>query len=342
MAIVPVVNKNYDIVLNGVGYRLVPNSLHVSRATPFTTRIATGKPTHSDLDQWDVVSYTGWTHGLGQEGGGETVADPLAFYDADGIETTIPGQFCLATRIVESDPNFIARKFCDSAKYVFAGGDTAIRHYDHLADVWANSVTGLGSMVTDLCRFQGSIYAALGDAGADMQRCADPDAAPTTWAALTGVKRQHLCTWKDKLWGTNGINLYSYDGTTWSDAIPIGGEGFAITALIPMGNLLVVGKTDRLFYYDGINVVETPLIVTDYRGNFSQGVVWQGYLYVPVLGTIQKIGGIGAAINVIDATPRWWGNDARINHGFGFPIACTFHPKAVFVLFHLAEGDRPA
>lgn len=344
----PTVNVTHDLVVNGLGLMLVPGTVvNMARATPFTQRISTGKPTHSDLDNWDVISSQDWTHGLGQEGGGDPSAlDLAAYYFADGIETSIPGSIQLATECVSSDAGFVARTFCDGGNtYVFAGGNTSTRYYDPVGNTWANAETGLAAASVAMVEYKAVLYNFL--TGNNVARmCANPASAPTTWAAITGsVARSVACVWKDKLWaaGNNATDInsiYSFDGTTWSSAVAIGDSGVGITSLTACGTYLAIGKKDRLFLYDGTNVIETGLVVSPYVDNFRGATYFNGQYWYPRLNKVEKTDSL-SSISITDRTPAKWGSEAAINYGYGFPIGFTANCNRVFALFHQAENSYP-
>lgn len=337
---VPQVNQTHDIVLDGVGYICLPNTLIVARATPFTTRIGTGRPTHSDLDNWDVLSQCDWSHGLGQEGGGDAELDPAMYYEGDGVETSLPGLVQLGTQVVTSDPGVTMNVFCDGGgKYLFAGGINAIRYYDEQSDTWAQAKGIANSEVLDMIEYKGAVYATYGLAR-DMQRCPDPANAPTTWeavgSAVTG--RNYLAVWKDKLWTSRGASLYSFDGSSWGSEVICGDTDSIITNLTPTADFVIVGKEDRIMLFDGTDVHESGLLVPRFVGNFKRGRIYDGAYWYPQLGTIRSVTGLGSAAAITDRTPKWFGNDSRLLYGYGLPCALAANANRLFVLFTGTEG----
>ena len=339
------VNVTHDIVLNGVGYLTVDRGLRMTPQPPFVARVNEGPLTHRAGDQWDVITYADWSHGLGQEGADEEAGDLAMFMDSHGIETSIPGQLTLATKVVLSDNSFIARALCDGGnRYVFAGGDTSIRYGDFTVEpgVWANAVTGLAAGVTDLAEYKGKLYAALGT-GQDMRVCDAPATAPTTWTTLTGIKRTLLKVWKDKLWAASGNSLYSFDGATWGSALVCGDSSIPITGLVEYGNLLVVFKEDRVMLCDGTNIVEAGVTYSRYAKNGQRPALWGGYIWLPQQANVKRLSGLGVAPAETDLSPVYpysiYASIPSFTYGWGLPVAMAVGPKNLFVMFELTSGS---
>lgn len=337
----PQANVDFDVVIDGVGYRQMPGSVvHIARATPFTQRVAQGKPTHSDMDMWDVLSFTKFGHGLGQEGGGEAMDDMEMFYESDGVETSHDWGVQLATQVVLSDAAYVAHAYIDDpGAHVFAGGNSSIRKYTLSTGLWTDAKTGLTAAVTGFVLYQTKIYAFLGNT-VNGQVCADPVGTPDTWSDLT-VPRSCGCVWKDKMWAAKEGSFYPYDGSSWGSEVKAGDPKYNITALVPAANYLIVCKEDRILLYDGTNVVEAGVVIPAYSKNFANAIFWQGALWGGFLNQVNSFTGLGSAPILTERTPKLYGSEARLQYGYGAPIGFTQNCNRLFVGFDLAENSYP-
>lgn len=82
------VQNPYHVLLDYKGYIIDPGSYRVFPAPLMGTKFATGRPSYSNLDFWQVGAMTDFTHGINQK----FLVDPSATYYMEGIDPTVPGQ----------------------------------------------------------------------------------------------------------------------------------------------------------------------------------------------------------------------------------------------------------
>ncbi len=343
MTTTPTVNVTHDLVTHRsdvvTGFKLRPNSFQVRQANTFAGKISTGGLTHSDMDLWQVMEFTDWSHGQGCE----RISDDAARYlSADGgIEASIANQLTLAPMWRTTDSGFVANCFCEAGNYVFAGGNTSIR-YSADGVTWADAVTGgtgLGAAVKCLERFNGDLYAAL--LTGNYLRCADPVGAPGTWVAAA-TEARCFKVWKTGLYKAIGPAIYlSTDGATWGAAINLGDPATNVLWMAVQDGLLVVGKEECAYVGNSDASAFTPLNpdIPQYTGNFAQMRANSGWLYFNILGSVERMSGLSSDAVLQLLTPSLVGDD---NYGWGIPVSVAASSKDVWVLFNGAENSYPA
>lgn len=133
----PFAGKNCDIVLvvNSIRYPLMlypKNSLRgysEGDASDWAPRVASGPPTYSDLDAYNMITQEGWEHGFGFV----EFADELGYaysevnlggaeaYPKSGVDTRRGGVVQLATTIASSDATgYRVNKFADYGTSMYA------------------------------------------------------------------------------------------------------------------------------------------------------------------------------------------------------------------------------
>lgn len=313
------------------GWLVEPGTYRVQRANDFAPKIASGKPTHSDLDLWPTIDLEDWSHGLGQE---FLRDDPARFLDADGeLETAIPGQVTLAAQWTASDASFVAYAFRDYGNYMYAGGASSVRKYDPVANTWADSKTGLAAAVVAMHTCYNKLYVGLGNSNTMWNYDG------STWTVMTGHNANCFETWKALLWFGSAGNIVSYDGAAAYTTVAVGDPQTNVTALVSQNGYLVIFKDDGRVYLTSDGAAIADLMTNSaYSGNYKGALSADGWLYYSLLSSIQRLSAIGVAPSMQTITPKNVDDD---QYEWGIPVGFTASPNYVYALFKLAENSYP-
>lgn len=344
----PTAGVTHDVVFgqgdSSYGFMVVPGSYRVERADDFAPRIATGNEPSLREGIWDAWAMSGASEGIDQL----TFVNRNRIYRSDGnVFLNRDQAMQLESAWVTSDasktltaPMSVDMTVSATDYTVFAAA-TKIRRYNIGADTYTDSTTTLGANGLWLHVHNGTLYVACGS-GADYYTSTD---LITFTQPSAGEKASVFCTW-----GRNGvINLVKAYGTsfkvstdngaTWGSAISVGLPDTNITGLAVAFGLLVIGKEDGLYYYDGTNVVEELLVPHKrHARNFRALVYHEGFLYTSILNAIVKLSfSSGGLANMVDITPTMQGDANKELYGHGLPVWLWSGPRHLYVL--LDDGE---
>ena len=169
-------------------------------------------------------------------------------------------------------------------KWYLAAGDT-VYEWDETGTEWDVSDAQAGDNVTDLETWGGYLWAARGaDCTLRRYNGATWADAGTTYAQLLQGGGGYLHR-SDPTEGNTHQLYYTADGSTWSDAIPVGSSDHAITGMAWFRDQLVVATSVRLW---GIAAeIAYPLLDWSSQEDSSNGwnmIFWSktGCLYIPL------------------------------------------------------------
>ncbi len=342
---------NYDISLSAggteYGFKIKPGSYMRERVDDFAPRIATGNDPSLREGLWDVWAITGATAGIDQL----NLVDRNRILWSDGnCFLSRDQRMMLQAAWTDTDLTKVATApmtvdFSTGSDFVAVAVGTKVRRYNIGAGTWTASTTTMGASVVWLHRHGARVFAALG-ASSDFVSSTDLD----TWAApAAGEKATCFTTWsKDgtinlvKASGT-AFKLSTDNGVTWDTAKSVGDPSTNITGLGVAFGLLLIGKSDGLYYWDGTNSVEEIRIPNkNYAGNFKALVYHEGFLYTSVLGEIWKLSfSSGGVANQVKITPEMIGDESKELYGHGLPIWIWSGPQNLYVAFDDGESVYP-
>lgn len=295
-------HRDNTILLNGVVYEIVPQSMRTSELVPAPSPIQEGNPAYAEHDDTSRVGWDDW-----QDGAGQITYDPrlpARLATAKNLIYDVPGQITLsmlqqATTGIDSAPTKIAqllagaRMVALTAAKVFLKDDGAESWTAKLSSVTPTDVIAWGDGTDTL------YLVAMGNAAA-YRYTTDITASPPTWVTSTlSGDDQKADFWAAGPAGTgsNGGTLwkavkpnkvYATDDpkeTTghWTSAYLVGGSETSVTAFGVYDNRLLVGKEEGLYWVKPDGTVE---MLIDMRGaidsqNCKGMVSWGGYLFVP-------------------------------------------------------------
>ena len=316
---------------NGRGYS-------VARADDFAPRISVGTDPSLREGIWDAWAQSGAPEGIDQP----TVRNLNKILSTDGnVFLGRSESITLDSKWNSSDASKTATApmlvdFPGGTNYVAAGVATKVRRYNTGAGTWTDSTTTFASNVVWLHRHGQYMFAACGS-GDSIQRSSDLD----TWSEPAAQTANCLTTWVNGtttylVLGIDGtIKLSSDNGATWGSAVSVGDANTNVTGLGVAFGLLVIGKEDGLYHYDGTTVVEELTFRNKrYTGNCKALVYHEGFLYTHILGQIVKLSfSAGGISNMVDVTPVKYGDENEELYGHGVPVWLWSGPYTLFAAF---------
>jgi hypothetical protein len=323
------------------------NGYQVQRADDFAPRISVGTDPSYREGIWDAWAQSGFPEGIDQPtvrnlnkilssdgnifgGRGESITLDAAWNSSDASKSAT------APMIVD---------FPGGTNYVCVAVDgtgvaSRIRRYNLGSPGWSAATTTFASDVVWLHQHGGYMFAACGSGdriqrSADLDTWTEPDVTPGTQTANC------LTTWVSGtttylVLGFDGyIKLSSDSGVTWGSAITVGDANINITGLGVAFGLLVIGKEDGLYHYDGTTVVEEMTFRNKrYAGNCKALVYHEGFLYTHILGQVVKLSfSAGGISNMVDVTPVKYGDESEELYGHGVPVWIWSGPFNLYVAF---------
>jgi hypothetical protein len=324
---------------------VAPGEYNTERVDDFAPRIATGTETRVREGFWDAWSQTGITEGIDQL----TFSSAKRIYRSDGnIFPFVDQDITLHSAWNSTDASKVATApmIVDfGASTVLAAIGTKVRRTTD-DSTWTDSSTTLGASAVWLHRHGSNVFAACGT-GADLYLSSDGN----TWTQpASGQKASCFTTWEKPdgnvflVLGTGSTIKTSTDnGSSWSSAINVGNPESNVTGLSVAFGLLIIGKEDAIFWYDGTNLNEiTGFYNQKYSGNCKALVYHDGFMYTHILGRIVKISlSSGIISNMIDITPLMTGDENKDLHSHGIPIWIWSGPFHLYAAFDQGESNLP-
>lgn len=349
----PTAGITHDITLQNAGtthgFMIVPGSYRIERVDDFAPRIA--QATESALREgiWDVWAQSGFVEGIDQY----LFTNPQRIYWSDGnVFALRDGNTQLDAVWRESDAavTLTAPTIIDfstgGTDYVVVGKGTKVRRGNLSTGVWTDSTTTLGANCVWLHAHGGFVFAAT-STGADFYRSAD---LVTFTQPSAGQKATCFASWATAtktylvLGTSNTIKKSEDNGVTWDAALSVGDPATLITGLGVAFDLLIIGKEDGLYYYDGTSVHEVfPFKNQKYAQNCRALVMHSdGFLYTHILGRVVKISfSSGGISNMTDITPLMLGSADKELYNHGIPVWMWSSVKDLYCLFDDGEGVYP-
>lgn len=352
----PVAGDNYDVTFqygtSTVGYMVVPGSYAYERVDDFAPRIATGTAPTLREGIWDAFGQVGAPEGIDQI----LYTNPNRVYWSDGqMYLSKERGIQLNSKWNSSDaaqsataPMIVDGTIGGTDYVAFAVG-TRVRRVSGSA--WTTWVahSGSGAFAANcvwLYRHGTNFFAACGS-GADFYRSADLD----TWSQpAAGEKASCFVTYS--LNGTTylvksigaAFKTSSDGGATWSSAVTVGDSATVITGLGVAFGLLVIGKEDGLYHWDGVSVIEEVTFPQQRSTLNCRALVYHdGFLYTHILKKIVKLSFSGGGIaNMTDITPNMFGDANKELWGHGLPAWMWSGPaNGLYVAFDDGESVYP-
>ena len=345
----PSAGETHDITLKAgattFGFMVAPGEYNTERVDHFAPRIATGTEARVREGFWDAWSQTGITEGIDQL----TFASDKRIYRSDGNIFPFADQdITLHSAWNSTDASKVATApmIVDfGASTVLTAIGTKVRRTTD-DSTWTDSSTTLGASAVWLHRHGSNVFAACGTS-ADLYLSSDGD----SWSQpASGQKASCFTTWEKPdgnvylVLGTGSTIKTSTDnGSTWSSAINVGNPESNVTGLGVAFGLLIIGKEDSIFWYDGTNLIEiSGFYKQKYSGNCKALVYHDGFMYTHILGRIVKISlSSGIISNMIDVTPLMKGDENKDLHGHGIPIWLWSGPFHLYAAFDQGESNLP-
>lgn len=322
-----------------VGFMIDPGSYRSERVDDFAPRISTGDDPAYRESFWNAWVQSNFTEGVDQT----VFENRNRFYSSDGnIFASRPEGLQLNSAWNSSETSKAATApqmidFVAGSDFVITAIGTKIRRYNIGAATWTDSTTTLGASAVWLHRHGAYVFAACGS-GADLYRSSDL----ITWTQpAAGQKASGFCSWERGtsiylvLWTGTTFKTSTDSGATWSTAVSVGNPYTNITGIESAFGVMVIGKEDGLYYYDGTNVVEEMTFANRlYAYNCRALVYWDGFLYTSILDRVYKLSFSGGGLaNMVDITPVQTGTSAREIWGHGIPVWMWASPTRLYVLF---------
>jgi hypothetical protein len=289
---------------------------------------------------------------------------PQKLADADKIDATIEGKLQLAREVtstsVDSAPTGPYYRFTGFARYstdeLWAGIGEDPYLWDETNDQWdkGTDVGGGGNVMAD----NGTVYKGVtymprhaNYSGNDKQMMGGEDywyksSAGDNWVVSLLAPNDPYCfaVADGKLWGggwagnTNQIRS-STDGTNagaWNAAVPVGGSEASITALVGVGAILYICKTDGLYSYDGTTVV-TLMPLPFHAANGINATEWNKKIWIPIGGGGLRVYDIAsdtyATVNPKDYIPHHTKYHGRV-------CAVEAGPNRLYVLIYDSTNSK--
>lgn len=347
----PQAGITHDVVFTNndgaaMGFMLAPGAYSDERADDFAPRIATGNDPTLREGIWDEWAITGAPEGIDQL----TASNRNKILRSDGnvfLRRDQGIQLNAAWTSLDASKNATAPMIVDlTTNLVATGIGTKVRRYNYGAGTFTDSTTTFASDVVWLHRHNGKMFAGCGSGDAiqmstDLNTWSEPAAGQsatclTTWQAADGTVNL-VCAL-----GTN-FKLSTDDGVTWGAAKAVGNPDSDITGLGVAFGLLVIGKSDGLYSYDGVSVNEIMVFpALKYAGNCRALVYHEGFLYTHVLGQVWKLSFSGGGVsNKVDITPQMLATEDERLYGHGLPVWIASGPQLLYVAFDDGESVYP-
>lgn len=324
------------------GFALRDGHYEVQRADDFAPRISVGTDPALREGIWDAWAQSGFPEGIDQP----TVRNLGKILSSDG--NVFGGRnesITLDSKWNSSDASKVATAlqvvdFPGGTDFAAVAVATKVRRYNIGADTWTDSTTTFGANAVWLHRHGVYMFAACGS-GDSIQRTTDL----ITWTEPAVQTASCLTTWQSAHTGTPTtylvlglgatIKLSSDNGATWGSAVNVGDANTNVTGLGVAFGLLVIGKEDGLYHYDGTSVIEEMTFKNKkYAGNCKALVYHEGFLYTHILGQVVKLSfSSGGISNMVDVTPVKYGDENEELYGHGIPVWIWSGPFNLYVAF---------
>ncbi len=351
----PTAGTTHDITISDsgqtVGFMLRKGSYGQERADDFAPRIATGDDPRLREGIWQTWAQEGAPEGVDQY----EFENRNRVYWSDGNVFLSRSQgitLQAAWNSSDASKSATAPQFVDltsgGSNFVAAAIGTKVRRYNIGADTWTDSTTTLGASAVSLHRHNAYVFAACGS-GADFYRSADLD----TWAQpAAGQKATCFCTVQNRdpkaaswlvLATGSTFKASSDDGANWSSAYNVGNPDTTITGLGAAFGLMIIGKEDGLYTWDGVQITEEIIFPNKrYIGNCKAIVYHDGFLYTHILADIVKLSFSGGGVaNMVYITPEMRGSENKELCGHGIPIWLWSGPRSLYAAFDDGETVYP-
>lgn len=330
------------------GFKIRPGSYRRERADDFAPRIATGNDPKTREGLWDSWAQTGASEGVDQL----LVTNVNKVYRSDGNVFLNKDQAITldaAWNSSDAGKTATAPMIIDYlTDLVLVGVGTKVRNYTVSTGLWADSTTTLGANVVWLHRH--GIYAFAG-VGNTVEMYRTTDALTWTQVATTPATQPASCitSWESGttvslvLGVDSTIKLSADSGVTWAAAINVGNPASNVTGLGVAFGLLIIGKEDGLYSYDGTNVTELLLVPNSKNVNNFKAIVYhEGFLYTNILGRVVKLSySSGAVTNMVDITPLMIGSEERDLYGHGTVVWLWAGVNHLYASFDDGESVYP-
>lgn len=330
------------------GFKIRPGSYRRERADDFAPRISTGNDPKTREGLWDSWAQNSAAEGIDQL----LVTNVNKVYRSDGLVfLNKPEAIMLDAAWNSSDAGKVATApmaidFLTDT--VLVGVGTKVRNYTVSTGLWADSTTTLGANVVWLHRHGVYAFAGVGNT-VEMYRTADG----LTWTqvATTPATQPASCltTWENTvtvnlvLGVDSTIKLSTDSGVTWGAAINVGNAASNVTGLGVAFGLLIIGKEDGLYSYDGTDVVTLLEFPNSKNVNNCKALVYhEGFLYTHLLGRVIKLSySSGAVTNMVDITPLMVGDENRDLYGHGTIVWMWAGVNHLYTCFDDGESVYP-
>lgn len=324
------------------GYMLRRGVYQVQRADDFAPRISVGTDPSLREGIWDAWAQSGFAEGIDQP----TVRNLNKILSTDGNifggrgeSITLDSAWNSSDASKSATAPMIA-ELPGGTNYVGIAVATKTRRYNLGTPGWSDSTTTFASNAVWIHRHGAYVFVACGS-GDSIQRTSDLD----TYSEPAAQTANCLTSWQSAHTGTNTnylvlaidgtIKLSSDSGATWGSAVTVGDASVNITGLGVAFGLLVIGKEDGIYHYDGTSVVEEMTFRNKrYSGNCRALVYHEGFLYTHILGQVVKLSfSSGGISNMVDVTPVKYGDENEELYGHGIPIWMWSGPHNLYVAF---------
>jgi hypothetical protein len=314
----------------------------VQRADDFAPRISTGTDPALREGIWDAWAQSGAAEGIDQP----TVRNLNKILSSDGnVCLTRNESITLDSAWNSSDASKVATApmvvdFPGGTNYLAVCVATKVRRFNIASPAWSASTTTFASNAIWQHWHNAKLFVACGS-GDSIQMSTDLD----NFSEPAAQTANCLASWASAHSGTNvnylvcaigaTFKLSSDDGATWGSAITVGDASVNITGLGVAFGLLVIGKEDGIYHYDGTNVVPEMLFPNKrYSGNCRALVYHEGFLYTHILGEVIRLSfSAGGISNTSIITPTKYGDENEELFGHGIPIWIWSGPFSLFVAF---------
>lgn len=238
----------HDLVIDDTGYMLegALQKADISQALPRVT-IATEQRKEENISDLSSFTQSSWHHGRGER----EFANPLAFFDSDGMLTHIPDQLTPPLYYVALTPfdgHPVDGILYQGNFYVLVKGSAAanngaqnfannsLRVFNNTTSAWDAVAAGLDTVNAtpgDLEIYNEDLWVAQGDT----DNCRVYDFSTTTWVD-GGQPAYCLKEWDGKLWRADNINEIYYS----SNADLLGSATWTLLGTVDDG----AGTTSRI------------------------------------------------------------------------------------------------
>lgn len=170
---------------------------------------------------------------------------------------------------------------------IYCGDDNGdVWKWDSANDLWSQVGTTLAAGVTDVIRWQGDLYVAIGSSN-NARKITTGDSVSDA-----GFVAEKFLVWQGYLWRSSGNNLYyntATDLSTWSAAITVGPNDYDVVGLAGLGENIIV-STEQALWSIGFGDWVSGLSLWGYYDddNGAGMISWQGSLFAPQGNAIHR------------------------------------------------------